>query len=107
MMFCKKKSSVSIWSIIGLTVTVIGVAAAIFALYKCLKKHLGCFCGKHGSCSCHTPEDLLSDLELDTDTHDCQDTPCTCPVREENDMASGENAVVNSENRMLNIENQK
>ena len=105
MMFCKKKSAISIWSVIGFITAAVGVAALMLALFKCLKKHFGCFCGKEkNGCSCKDHSDLLSDLDLDLD---CDDMGCTCPVSDENDMASDKNAVVNSENRMLNIENGK
>ena len=106
MMFCKKKSSISIWSVIGFITAAVSAAIAMLALYKCLKKHFGCFCGKKSSDNGKCHGDLLSDMELDLDMDECC-TGSACPVREENDVASGENAVVNSENRMLNIENQK
>lgn len=103
MMFCKKKSGISIWSVIGFMTAALGIAIGTFALFKCLKKHFGCFCGK--DCSCHgmNTSDLLSGLDLDPDDGD--DLGCACPVRETNDVASNHNAVVNSENRMVNIEN--
>ena len=106
MMFCKKKSAISLWSVIGFISVAVGAALAMLALYKCLKKHFGCFCGKNGSDNCRCHSDLLSDMDLDLELDD-DSTGTACPVREENDVASGENAVVNSENRMLNIENQK
>ncbi len=88
-MFCKKKSVISIWSVIGFITAAVGAAVAMLALYKCLKKHFGCFCGKGDSCSCKDHSDLLCDLDLDMD---CDDMGSACPVSDGNDVASDKNA---------------
>ena len=100
MIWCKKKSGMNVGKLIGLMLAIFGAVSAVFLVYKCLKKHMPCLCGKGKNSGLDFP-----DIDFTLDENNVHGGCCSV-VHDDNDQRSRGNAVVNSENRMLNIENE-
>ena len=100
MIWCKKKAEKGILWWMELIFAIFGAMAAIYFLYKCMKKYMPSMWGKKKGIGLDFP-----DLDLTLDEMNVHGGECHV-VTEDDDRQSRGNAVVNSENRMLNIENE-